>query len=338
MSRKYFNILNLSGLYTRFSWSHHIANLWIRIYETGHYITTITKKEINKLLEDGNFQYELFTEKIAEVEEEVEEKVEIQTINDETAKEVQKRIIRYVIRRNPTRMVEIRNNRDERLKKIIDLASIQTQYLLESTRRKAEIALRKVNEKIKSYKLKKAVSAEFSGDQSREISVKIDHSEYDQLGKLDGCYVVKTDLSKKIISAKDVHDRYKELSKVERAFKLLKTEFLEVRPLFVRLESRTRGHVFGSMLSYTILREIRRGLREVFTIDDEGRLSLDERNVIEALSRLTLLYYETDSGEMLPEIAEPDERQKKILDAIGVGLPEFGIRRAKMKTRDSRRK
>ena len=77
-------------------------------------------------------QYELFTEKIAEVEEEVEEEVEIKTADNETTKEIRKRIIRYVIRRNPTRMVEIQNNRDERLKKIIDFASSQTEYLLES--------------------------------------------------------------------------------------------------------------------------------------------------------------------------------------------------------------
>ena len=53
--------------------------------------------------------------------------------------------------------------------------------------------------------------------------------------------------------------------------------------------------------------------------------------MIEALNRLTLLYYETDTGEMIPDIAEPDERQKKILNALGVSIPGFGVAREKLK-------
>ena len=193
------------------------------------------------------------------------------------------------------------------------------------------MALRKVNEKISRYKLKSAVTAELSGNEGRVLKVKTDLSAYERLGKFDGCYVIKTDLSKEIISAREVHDRYKDLSKVERAFKLMKTEFLEIRPIFVRLESRTRGPVFCCMLAYMILREMRRGLSEAFRIDDDGRLLVDERNVIEALSRLTLLYYETDTGEIIPDIEEPDERQKKILNSLGVSIPSFGVARDKIK-------
>ncbi len=297
-----------------------------------NYITSVTKKEIAKLIKEGSIQYDLFSEKIAEVEEEYEEEYEKTAPNNEVVKEKRKKVIRYVIRRNPTRMIEIRNNRDECLRKIFQLASDQTRYLLESTRRKPETALRKVKEKIKKYKLNTAISVELSGDTGRVLLVKKDSSAYEKIGKFDGCYVIKTDLSKRIMSAQNVHDRYKDLSKVERAFKLMKTEFLEIRPIFVRLESRTRGHVFCCMLAYMILREIRRGLGEVFKADDEGRLTLDERNVIEALNRLTLLYYETDTGEMIPDIAEPDERQKKILNALGVSLSSFWITRKNLKT------
>ncbi len=60
-------------------------------------------------------------------------------------------------------------------------------------------------------------------------------------------------------------------------------------------------------------------------------MQLDERNVIESLNRLTLLYYETDTGDIIPDIAEPDERQKKILKALGVSIPTFGIAREKVK-------
>jgi len=296
-----------------------------------NYITSVTKKEIAKLLKEGNLRYELFSDKIAEVEEVQEEVYEKKNRNNEIIQEKIKRIVRYVIRRNPIRMEEMRKNRDACLRKVIELASDQTQYLQKGARRKPEVALRKVNEKISRYKLSSAVTAELSGNEGRVLKVKTDRSGYERVGKSDGCYVIKTDLSKKIISARDVHDRYKDLSKVERAFKLMKTEFLEIRPIFVRLESRTRGHVFGCMLAYMILREMRRGLGRVFRIDDDGRLLVDERNVLEALSRLTLLYYETDTGEMIPDIAEPDERQKKILNALGVSIPSFGLARDRVK-------
>jgi transposase len=47
-----------------------------------------------------------------------------------------------------------------------------------------------------------------------------------------------------------VHDRYKDLASVEQAFRTCKTVHLEVRPIFLRLEARTRAHAFVVMLAY----------------------------------------------------------------------------------------
>jgi len=41
--------------------------------------------------------------------------------------------------------------------------------------------------------------------------------------RLDGCYVIKTDLPASAASTQTVHDRYKELSLVEQAFRTCKT-------------------------------------------------------------------------------------------------------------------
>ena len=40
---------------------------------------------------------------------------------------------------------------------------------------------------------------------------------------LDGCYVIKSDLPADAITAAQIHDRYKDLSKVEQAFRTMKT-------------------------------------------------------------------------------------------------------------------
>lgn len=288
-----------------------------------NYITSISKKEINTLLKNERIQYEFFTEIVAEVEDEIETKIEKKNKSGEMVKEKIRKKIRYVIRRNPFRMNEIRENRSCRIRKVHDFSQEQTKYLSESRRRSSEVALRKVNEMITRYKLGKFLKAEFCDDDSRKIEIKTDTEAQAEVEKLDGCYVIKTDVSKEIITTEQVHERYKDLSKVERAFKFIKTEFLEVRPIFVRLEKRTKGHVFVCMLAYMILREIRQGLCKEFGIDDNGRLDVDEHNMIDALNRLTLLFYKTDKGKMLPDIVEPDQYQKRILKSQGVKLPDF---------------
>ena len=50
------------------------------------------------------------------------------------------------------------------------------------------------------------------------------------------------------------NDRYKDLASVEQAFRSCKTVHLEVRPIFLRLEARTRAHAFVVMLAYQIIR------------------------------------------------------------------------------------
>jgi len=47
-----------------------------------------------------------------------------------------------------------------------------------------------------------------------------------------------------------VHSRYKDLAMVEKSFRMSKTGHLELRPIHVRTEKSTRGHVFAIMLTY----------------------------------------------------------------------------------------
>ena len=67
----------------------------------------------------------------------------------------------------------------------------------------------------------------------------------------DGCYVLETDLAQTAASNEIIHERYKDLAIVEWAFRQSETVHLEMRPIHVRLESRTRGHAFVVMLAIT---------------------------------------------------------------------------------------
>ncbi len=66
--------------------------------------------------------------------------------------------------------------------------------------------------------------------------------------------MLKTDLTPAQARKEIVHDRYKDLASVEQAFRSCKTVHLEVRPIFLRLEERTRAHALVVMLAYQIIR------------------------------------------------------------------------------------
>jgi transposase len=81
----------------------------------------------------------------------------------------------------------------------------------------------------------------------RHLELKIDQEALAEESKLDGCYVLKTDLLPKDGSAAVVHARYKDLALVEDAFRTIKSD-IEIRPIHVHKEESTRGHVLVVML------------------------------------------------------------------------------------------
>lgn len=61
--------------------------------------------------------------------------------------------------------------------------------------------------------------------------------------EMAGRYAVTTNVLQPSMTAQEVHDSYIGLQKLEHDFRAMKTGLLEVRPVFVRKKSRTRGHV-----------------------------------------------------------------------------------------------
>src|SRR5215468_12568057 len=83
----------------------------------------------------------------------------------------------------------------------------------------------------------------------RTITLTMNEDAQTEAAKLDGCYVLNTDLTPQQANKEIVHDRYKDLASVEQAFRTCKTAHLEVRPIFLRREARTRAHAFVVMLA-----------------------------------------------------------------------------------------
>ena len=94
--------------------------------------------------------------------------------------------------------------------------------------------------------------------------------------KLDGIYVIRTNVKAEAMSSSNVVRSYKQLSNVERAFRSLKTVDLKVRPIHHRLADRVRAHVFLCMLAYYVEWHMRRKLAPLL-FDDHDKESAERR-------------------------------------------------------------
>ncbi len=163
--------------------------------EDFHYITAITKPQINKMIKEGVFQLNLFDSQLCEIKE---------------------GRIRYILRRNPVRQEELAATRQSKLDGIEEFVREKNTYLKEHPKASAEKAQRDVTAKIKKLKTEGWLTAEITG---REIKLKPDMKTLEEEMALDGCYVIKTDLPEESADKKTVHDRYKDLTEVEPAFR-----------------------------------------------------------------------------------------------------------------------
>jgi len=259
-----------------------------------HYITAITKPQIESLIRKNVFQLELFENKLAEVVHEG---------------------IRYCLRRNSERQKEIQNNRKEKIAKIENCCEKLNGKLQSKPRAKSATAVKELKGKINQLKLEDILKIETS---DRTLTIKKDSAAIKKVEELDGCYVIKSDVAPEKMNADQVHDTYKTLSKVEFAFRTMKTGLLEIRPLFHRKANRTRACAFVAMLAYAVSHELQKK-----TI----HLGRPLENVIASLDQIQMqeLKINDEWTPILP--TELREDQKQILEAIGVVLPKT-IRRS----------
>lgn len=86
---------------------------------------------------------------------------------------------------------------------------------------------------------------------------------------LDGIYVVRTTVPAEHLPADEAVQAYKDLARVERAFRSLKTVDLDIRPIRHWTENRVRAHVFVCMLAYHVEWHLRQALAPLLFHDTE---------------------------------------------------------------------
>jgi transposase len=271
--------------------------------EKFNYITSITKPQILKLLKRNVIAMELFDEKLGEVFDQQEG-------------------LRYILRRNPHRVEEMKWTRESKLSKVKNKVACANRYLSEHPRAKVETQIKNLRKYLHKLRLAEYVEvvtvlAKVGGGgdgptRSVGIDIEIDQDKFNEVSKLDGCYVIKTNLNKsKNLSKEVIHERYKALSEVEWAFRTQKTGYLEVRPIFVRKETRTRGHLLITMLSYRLEQFLRKCWKDIDLTVEEG---------IKKLTNNTSVIIKVRS-EKLHRVPKPDKLSEQLLNAVQAKLP-----------------
>jgi hypothetical protein len=198
------------------------------------YVTALTDPQIRALLAKKRLQLELFEDKPAEVE--VEGK-------------------RYVLRCNLQTQARERARRADQWARVQAKLTARNQQVEQKPRSKPNSSLKQAQALLTKYRLQGWVKVELAG---RKVVWTEDQAARQRQAELDGCYVIESDLPNEVASTQQVHDRYLDLTRVERDFRTLKTGLLELRPIFLRKEARTRGHALVCLLALKLARELDR--------------------------------------------------------------------------------
>jgi transposase len=151
----------------------------------------------------------------------------------------------------------------------------------------------------------------------------------------DGAYLLRSNQAG--WSAQEYWETYMQLTVVERAFRVLKTELL-LRPIWHQYSGRTQAHIFVCVLAYALWKTLdhlakRAGLQTLIrkTDPDDPEAGPQPRPmtpevILRELSKIQIgdIQLETTAGQKLSlrRVARPSSEQKRILEALGLELPE----------------
>jgi hypothetical protein len=215
------------------------------------WITALRSPAIRKLVQGGLLQMSLFDERdLAEIS------------SPEFPGE------RLIICRNPLLADERRRKREELLVATeVELAKVAAATRRDNNplRGKDQIGLR-VGRVVGRFRVGKhfRIQIEEAG-----FSYQRDQANIERESALDGIYVIRTSVPEAELSAEQAVASYKRLSKIERAFRSLKTVDLKLRPIHHHLADRVRAHVLICMLAYYVEWHMRQLLAPVLFDDDD---------------------------------------------------------------------
>jgi len=175
-------------------------------------------------------------------------------------------------------------------------------------------------------------------------------AQIDAEAALDGIYVIRTPVPEDQLDAAGVVTAYKNLRHVERDFRSIKADDLDLRPVFHRLEERVKAHVLICMLAAYLTWHLRQAWAPLTFTDENqprqdnpvtparrsahaqakasrqhdqaGRPYRSFRGLLEHLATLTRNQVRfAGATATMPMLAEPTSAQRQAFDLIGIPIP-----------------
>jgi len=200
---------------------------------------------------------------------------------------------------------------------------------------------------ISKYKTAKHFELTITDD---SLTVRRRQDQIDAEAALDGFYVLRTPVPASQLDAPAVVAAYKNLKYVERDFRHIKSDDLDLRPVFHRLEERVRAHVLICMLACYLTWHLRRAWAPLTFTDQDppapaspvaaarrsaaaqakashqrdpaGRPYRSFRGLLQHLATLTRNQVQFAGAHAdVPMLAEPTSTQREAFDLIGVPIP-----------------
>jgi hypothetical protein len=182
------------------------------------------------------------------------------------------------------------------------------------------------------------------------LTVTRKRAQIDEEAALDGIYVIRTPVPAGELDAPAVVAAYKNLRHVEREFRSIKSDDLDLRPVFHRLEERVKAHVLICMLASYLTWHLRRAWAPLTFTDDNppvqdnpvaparrsaraqakascqhdsaGRPYRSFRGLLEHLATLTRNQVRfAGATATVPMLAEPTSAQREAFELIGTPIP-----------------
>jgi hypothetical protein len=220
------------------------------------------------------------------------------------------------------RAQEVRDTRHAKLATLQAQVAKQNQDLTDHPRAKVQGAVQKLMARAPKLRIADWVELTVA---ERSITLALNEDAQTEAAQLDGCYVLKTDLTPQQANKELVHDRYNELAAVEQAFRTCKTAHLAVRPLFLRREARTRAQAFVVLRAYQIIQYLASCWSPLDITVEEG---------LHALTTLCLVEVSPTNAPSDHCIPTPRDAIARLLHSADITLPKaFSLSGVRVSTR-----
>lgn len=202
------------------------------------WITALRAPTIAKLVRDGAVQLSLFDQQdLAEI-----------THPDYPGE-------RLVACRNPLLAAERARKREDLLAATEKLLTEIAGRITRGTLAGADAIGVAVGKVINKYKVGKHIDYQIT---NTSLAIERNQDQIDAEAALDGIYVLRTSVPADTLATAGVVLGYKNLAHVERDFRIVKVDDLDLRPIYHRLEDRVRAHVLICMLACYLIWHLRK--------------------------------------------------------------------------------